>query len=54
MLNLLGSQISVDGIIKILPEISRHLSLTNTRKVINKGIIAPNKAVQRKTRGYVY
>ncbi len=37
MLTQLGSQISVNGIIKKLPEIRHRLSLTNTKKVTNKG-----------------
>ncbi|SHN89159.1 hypothetical protein BHECKSOX_1210 [Bathymodiolus heckerae thiotrophic gill symbiont] len=35
LLNRLGSQISVNEIMKTLPGIRHHLSLTGTRKVIN-------------------
>ena len=45
LLNQLGSQIGVDGIIKKLLETRHQLSLTNTRKVINKGIIVSNRSL---------
>jgi hypothetical protein len=46
LLNQLGSQIGVDGIIRKLLGIRHHLSLTNIRKVTNKEIIASNKSFQ--------
>lgn len=47
LLNQLASQTGVNGTTKIPPGIRHHLSLTSTRKVIRKGIIASNKASQR-------